>query len=43
MYKNKCASFNGVMWLMTGKVKLKMKNKSLKYDINRPMLRHVHK
>ena len=31
------------MWLMTMKMGLKMKNRSHKYDINRPKPRHGHK
>ena len=41
--KNKCVCFNEVIWLMTMKVRLKMKSRSHRYDINRTKLRHGHK
>ena len=34
--KHKCVCFNDVIWLMTIKVMLKIKNKSQRYDINWP-------
>ena len=40
---NKCVYFNEVTWLMTMKVRLKMKSRSQIYDITRPRLRHGHK
>ena len=43
MWKNKYACFNDVIWLMAIKARLKMKNGTLIYDINRPRPRHGHK
>ena len=43
MHKNKCICFNEVIWLMTMKMTLKMKNRSHRYDIIRPKPRHGHK
>ena len=43
MYKNKCICFNDVIWLMAMKMRLKMKNRSQKYDINRLRPRRGHK
>ena len=37
--KNKCVYFNEVIPLMAKKVRLKMKSRSYRYDINRPRLR----
>ena len=34
--KNKCVCFNDVIWSMAMKMRLKMKNRSQGYDINRP-------
>ena len=42
MYKNHVRLLNEVMRLMTMKIMLKMKNRSHRYDINRPRLRHGH-
>ena len=36
MYKNKCPSLNEVIWLTTMKMRLKMKNRSHRYEINIP-------
>ena len=36
MYKNKHVCLNEVIWLITMKIRLKMKKKSHRYDINRP-------
>ena len=41
--KNKYGCLNAYMWLMTMKMRLKMKNRSSRYDINRPKPRHGHK
>ena len=38
--KYKCVCFNDVIRLMAMKVRLKMKNRSKRYDINRPRPRH---
>ena len=43
MYKNNCICFDNVMWLMTMKMRLKIKSKSQRYDINWPKPRHGHK
>ena len=46
MYKKhvqKCVYLNKVIWLITMKVRLKVKNRSHRYDINRPRPRHEHK
>ena len=43
MHKNKCLCFNQVTWLMTMKIKLEIKNRSNRYDINRLMPRHGYK
>ena len=47
-YSNKCTNIrhvclNEVIWLMTMKIRLKMKNRWHRYDINRPSPRHEHK
>ena len=34
---------NDVKWSMTMKMGLRMKNRSCRYEINRPRLRHGHK
>ena len=34
--RNKCFCFNDVIWSMAMKMRLKMKNRSQGYDINRP-------
>ena len=41
--KNKCVCFNEVIWLMTMNIGLKIKNRSQRYDINKPRPRHEHK
>ena len=41
--KNKCVSFNEVVWLMTVKMRLKKENTSHKYDRNKPRPRHAQK
>ena len=41
--KNMCVCFNEVILLMTLKMRLKMKNRSHRYDINRPRPRHGDK
>ena len=41
--KNKYVCLSEVIWLMTMKVRLDMKNRSNRYDINRPRLKHDHK
>ena len=38
--KNKYVCFNEIIWLMTIKMRLKMKNRWHRYDINRPCPRH---
>ena len=43
MYKNNCVCFDNVMWLMTMKMRLKIKSRSQRYDINWPKPRHGHK
>ena len=43
MYKNKYVCLNKVVWLMTIKMRLEVKKRSHRYDINRPRLRHGHK
>ena len=40
--QNKCACLNKVIWLMTTKMSLKMKNRSHRYDIARLRPRHRH-
>ena len=40
--KSKWVRFNYTIWLMTMKMRLKTKNRSQKYDINWPRLRHGH-
>ena len=43
MYKkNQHVCLNEVLWLMTTKMRLKMKNRSHGYDITRPSPRHGH-
>ena len=39
----KYVRLNEVIWLMTVKIELKMKNRSYWYDVNRPRPRHGHK
>ena len=41
--KNICACIHEIIRLITMKTKRKMKNKSNRYDINRPNSRHGHK
>ena len=41
--KSKYVCLNEVIWLMSMKMRLKMKNRSLRYNINRPRLRHGNK
>ena len=41
--KIKCVCFNEVMWLKTMKMRLNMKNRSHRYDINRPRPRHGYR
>ena len=41
--KNKCVCFNYVIWLMTIKTRLKMKNRSQIYNRNRPRPKLGHK
>ena len=41
--KNKYVSFNELVWLMAMKMRLKMKNRSRLYNINRPRQRQGHK
>ena len=41
--KNKCVGFDDFIWLLTMKMRLKMKNKSQRYDLNRPRPRRGHK
>ena len=41
--KNNCICFNDVIEVMTMKTRLKMKNESQRYNINRPRPRHVPK
>ena len=41
--KNKYDCLNEVIWLMTMKARLKMKNRLHRYDINRPRPRHGDK
>ena len=41
--KNKCVCFNGILWLIIMKRRMKMKNKSHRSSINRNRSRHVHK
>ena len=41
--KNKYFCLNEDIWLMTMKVRLTMKNRSHRYDVNRPRPRHGHK
>ena len=41
--KNKYVYLNEVIWLMAMKIRLNMKNRSSRYDINRPRCRHGHK
>ena len=41
--KNKYVYLNEVIWLMKLEMRLEMKNRSRRYDINRPRSRHRHK
>ena len=41
--KNKYVYLNEDIWLMAKKMRLKMKNRSSRYDINRPRRWHGHK
>ena len=41
--KNTYICLNEVIWLMAMKMRLKMKNRSHRYDINRPRFRDEHK
>ena len=41
--KNKCVYIHEIMRLIIIKRKMKMKNRSHRYDINRPRSRHGHK
>ena len=41
--KNKLVCFNSVLWLTEMKMRLKLKSRSQRYDVNRPRLRHGHK
>ena len=41
--KNKYVYLNENIWLMAKKMRLKMKNRSSRYDINRPRRWHGHK
>ena len=41
--KTKYVCLNEVIWLMIMKIRLKMKNRLHRYDINIPRFRHVHK
>ena len=41
--KNKCTYFNEIVCLIIMKMRLKMKNGSHRYDINRTRSRHGHK
>ena len=41
--KNKYVCLNEIIWLMTIIMRLKMRNRSHRYDINRPRPRHEHK
>ena len=41
--KSKCVCFDEVIWLMTMKMRPKMKNRSNRSDINRPRPRHGYK
>ena len=43
MYKKQMPLFKCVTMINTMKMRLKMKNRSHRYDINRPRLRHGHK
>ena len=40
---NKCVSIHKIIQLIVMKTKLKMKKRSLKYEINGPRPRHGHK
>ena len=41
--KGRCICFNEAIWLMTVKMKLKMKHRSLRCNINKPSPTHRHK
>ena len=41
--KNICVCFNEIVWLIIMKIKLKMKHRSHRYDINKTRLRHGYK
>ena len=43
MCKNKSVCYNRITFLIMKKMRLKMKNRSYAYDINRPRLRNGHK
>ena len=41
--KNKCVCIHEIIRLIIIKIKMKMENRSCRYDINRPRSRHGHK
>ena len=41
--KDKCISFDNVIWLIAIKMRRKMKSRSQRYNVNRPRHRHLHK
>ena len=41
--RNKCVCFNDVIWLMSIKIRLKVKSRSQRYDINKPRPTNGHK
>ena len=43
LYKTKCVFLNEVIWLMKVKMRLKIKNRSQRYNIDRPRPRQEHK
>ena len=42
MCKNKCTCFNDIIWLIIMKIRLKMNNRSHRYDINRTRPRYSY-
>ena len=43
MYQNKYVCFDRIMWLIMMKMRLKMKSRSHRYDLNSPQPRHENK
>ena len=43
MHKKRVCLFDALIWLMTMKIRLKMRHRSQRYKIKRPRLRYEHK